>query len=191
MGEDAADSTRGRTGAAEGAVSDKSELRAQAVAAAADELAERLKELATQLGSAVRPRRVQFGKGRFAGSLKRKSPEGFVLDAVNLQMLLPDGRLWSYSRSDAVRYPAGRYFDIRADHTNFARGRSFFGGTGFIFLGAVLGKYTFGLADQAGPAAEAGALCAICTEGKSIRYVDVTKALADIAGSVVPSGQAG
>ena len=191
MNDDAADSTQGRTGAAEGAVSDESGLREQAVAAAADELADRLKELAAQLGSALRPRRVQFGKGRFGGSLKRRSPEGFVLDTVNLQMLLPDGRLWSYSRSDATRYPAGRYFDIRADHANFARGRSFFGGTGFTFLGAVLGKYTFGLADGDGRDRAAGALCAICTEGKSIRYVDVTKALADIADSVVPRGQAG
>ena len=85
----------------------------------------------TLTGSTLRPRRVQFGKGRLGGSLKRKSPEGFVLDSANLQMLLPDGRLWSYSRSDAIRYPAGRYFDVRADHASFARGRSFFGGTGF------------------------------------------------------------
>jgi hypothetical protein len=191
MSDDAADSTQVRTGAAEGAVVDEPAVREQAVAAAAAELADRLKELAGRLGSALRPRRVQFGKGRFGGSLKRRSPEGFVLDAVNLQMLLPDGRLWSYSRSDAIRYPAGRYFDIRADHTNFARGRSFFGGRGFTFLGAVLGKYTFGLADGDGRDRAAGALCAICTEGKSIRYTDVTKALADIAGSVVPRGQAG
>jgi len=191
MSGDAADSTNDRPGAVDGPVADEAGLRAQSVTAAADELADRLKELATQLGSTLRPRRVQFGKGRFGGSLKRKSPEGFVLDGVNLQMLLPDGRLWSYSRSDAVRYPAGRYFDVRADHANFARGRSFFGGTGFIFLGAVLGKYTFGLADEDGHDRVAGSLCAICTEGKSIRYVDVTKALADIAGSVVPRGQAG
>lgn len=188
MGKDAADSTYGRAGAAEGAVTEQASVRAQAVAAAADELADRLKALAAQLGSTLRPRRVQFGKGRFGGALKRKSPEGFVLDAVNLQMLLPDGRLWSYSRSDAMRYPTGRYFDVRADHANFARGRSFFGGTGFTFLGAVLGKYTFGLADGDGTDREAATLCAICTEGKSIRYVDVTEALADIARSIVPQG---
>lgn len=184
MGNDAADLTQGQSGGADGQVADEADTRAQAVATAADELADRLKELATELGSSLRPRRVQFGKGRLGGSLKRRSPEGFVLDAVNLQMLLPDGRLWSYSRSDAVRHPAGRFFDVRADHGSFARGRSFFGGTGFTFLGAVLGKYTFGLADD-------GALCAICTEGTSIRYVDVTKALADIAAGVVPRGQAG
>lgn len=123
------------------------------------------------------------------GALKRRSPEGFVLDSANLQMLLPDGRLWSYSRSDAIRYPAGRYFDVRADHANFARGRSFFGGTGFAFLGAVIGKYTFGLGDHDGLDQASGTLCAICTEGKSIRYVDVTKALDDIAGGVVTRGE--
>ena len=112
-----------------------------------------------------------------------------MLDGVNLQMLLPDGRLWSYSRSDAVRYPAGRYFDVRADHANFARGRSFFGGTGFTFLGAVVGKYTFGLADEDGPDHASGTLRAICTEAKSIRYIDVTRALDDIAGSVVTRGE--
>jgi len=190
MGDDVADSIQGRAGTAGDAVADQSGSRAEVIAVAAGELADRLKELAAQLGSALRPRRVQFGKGSFGGLLKRRSPKGFVLDAVNLQMLLPDGRLWNYSRSDAVRYPAGRYFDVRAEHANFARGRSFFGGTGFTFLGAVLGKYTFGLADGDGHDRAVGALCAICTEGKSIRYVDVAEALEDIAGSVVPRGPA-
>lgn len=185
MSDDAADPTQGRPGPAEGPGFDAHE---PAVTAAA-ELADRLKELATRLGSTLRPRRVQFGKGRLGGALKRRSPEGFVLDSANLQMLLPDGRLWSYSRSDAIRYPAGRYFDVRADHANFARGRSFFGGTGFAFLGAVIGKYTFGLADHDGLDQASGTLCAICTEGKSIRYVDVTKALDDIAGGVVTRGE--
>ena len=48
----------------------------------------------------------------------------------------------------------------------------------------MLGKYTFGLADGDGRDRAAGPLCAICSEGKSIRYVDVTKALAGIASSV-------
>lgn len=181
MSDDAADLTPGRPGA-------EADARAPAVAAAAEELADRLKELATRLGSTLRPRRVQFGKGRLGGSLKRKSPEGFVLDSTNLQMLLPDGRLWSYSRSDTIRYPAGRYFDVRSDHASFARGRSFFGGTGFTFLGAVVGKYTFGLADHGSHDRASGTLCAICTEGKSIRYVDVTEALSDVADGVVARG---
>ena len=35
-----------------------------------------------------------------------------------------------------------------------------------------------------------GGLCAICTEGQSIRYVEVTEALADIAGRVAPRDHA-
>jgi hypothetical protein len=186
MSDDAADSTQSRPGAPEGPGAD---AHAPAVTAAAGELADRLRELANRLGSTLRPRRVQFGKGRLGGSLKRKSPAGFVLDSANLQMLLPDGRLWSYSRSDAIRYPAGRYFDIRADHAKFAGSRSFFGGTGFTFLGAVVGKYTFGLADEDGHGQARGMLCAIYTEGKSIRYVDVTGALDDIADRVVARGE--
>ncbi len=62
-------------------------------------------------------------------------------------MLLPDGRLWTYSRSDAQRFPTGRTYDARTDHVGFGGGRSFPCGTEFIFLGAVIGKYTFGFAD--------------------------------------------
>jgi hypothetical protein len=64
-------------------------------------------------------------------------------------------------------------------------------GTEICPAGAVLGKHTVGLADGDGHDRVPGPLCAICTEGTSIRYVDVTKALTDIAGSVVPRGQAG
>lgn len=46
----------------------------------------------------------------------------------------------------------------------------------------MLGKYTFGLTDGDGRIRAAGPLWAICTKGKSIRYVDVAKALAEIAG---------
>ncbi len=175
---------------AEGDSNDDAAPRMKAAAAAAEDLADRLKELAGQLGPKVRPQRVQFGRGRLGGPLKRRSPKGFVLDSVNLQMLLPDGQLWSYSRSDAMRYPAGRFFDVRTDYANFARGRSFFGGTGFTFLGAVLGKYTFGLADKDAHEPCGGGLCAICTEGQSIRYVEVTEALTDIAGRVAPRNPA-
>jgi hypothetical protein len=173
---------------AEGDSDDDAAPRMKAAAAAAEDLADRLKELAGQLGAKMRPQRVQFGRGRLGGPLKRRSPKGFVLYSVNLQLLLPDGQLWSYSRSDAVRFPAGRFFDVRTDYANFARGRSFFGGTGFTFLGAVLGRYTFGLVDRDG--GEPGGLCAICTEGQWIRYVEVTEALADIAGRVAPRDHA-
>ncbi len=178
--------SRHRANPAEIEAEDGAAPRMKSAAAAAEDLADRLKELACQLGERVPPQRVQFGRGRLGGPLKRRSPKGFVLDAVNLQILLPDGRLWSYSRSDATRYPGGRYFDVRTDHVTFARGRSFFGGTGFTFLGAVLGKYTFGLADEDTHEPRGRGLCAICTEGQSIRYVEVTTALDDIAGRVAP-----
>ncbi len=149
-------------------------------AAAAEELADLLKELAAQCGSRLRPKQVRFGS-RLGRWLKRRSPKGFVLDSSNLQMLLPDGRLWSYNCSDAMRYRAGRYFDVRTDYANFARSSSFFGGTRFTFLGVVLGSYTFGLADQYGRHSGPARLSAICTEGKSIRYMDAAEALTAIA----------
>ena len=105
-------------------------------------------------------------------------------------MLLPDGRLWIYSRSNAMRHPAGRHFDVRTDHPNFARGRSFFVGTGFTLLGAALGRNTFGLADGDAHEPCGGSLYAICTESKSIRYVEATRALADISGRLTPRGPA-
>lgn len=158
---------------------------AEAAAAAADDLADRLEALARQLATEVKPSRVRYGSGHLGGALKRRSPAGFVLDTVNLQMLLPDGRLWSYNRSDSARYPTGRYFDVRADHANFARGRSFFGGQAFIFLGAVVGSYTFGLADPAGDCPSPGALCAISGEGRSLRYVDPDEAFIDIVKAIL------
>ena len=100
---------------AEGDSDDDAAPRMKAAAAAAEDLADRLKELAGQLGPKVRPQRVQFGRGRLGGPLKRRSPKGFVLDSVNLQMLLPDGQLWSYSRSDAMRYP-GTVDPLRGGH---------------------------------------------------------------------------
>lgn len=111
-----------------------------------------------------------------------------MIDPANLQILLPDGRLWSYSRSDSARYPNGRYFDVRTDHGTFAGGRSFFGGRGFTFLGAVLGKYTFGMAEPAGDEEGPGVLCALCGDGGSIHYVDAAAAFTDIAESIAAGG---
>lgn len=164
---------------------------AEAAAAAADDLADRLEALARQLASEVNPSRVRYGRGHLGGVLKRRSPAGFVIDAGNVQMLLPDGRLWSYSDRDAARYPAGRYFDVRADHANFSRGRSFFGGQGFIFLGAVVGSYTFGLVDPAGGCPHPGALSAISGEGGSLRYVDPDEAFIDIVKAILARADQG
>lgn len=155
--------------------------RQAAIQAAADELADRLKQLADQLAKGHHhTKRLPYGHGRLGNSLRRRSPEGYVVDPVNLQILLPDGRLWSYSRSDAQRFPSGRTYDARTDHVGFGGGRSFPCGTEFIFLGAVVGKYTFGFADGADESAPHG-LCALVSEGRAVRYVDAEEAFADLA----------
>jgi hypothetical protein len=156
------------------------EQRSAAVQAAADELADHLKHLADQLGSTSEPTRIPYGPGRLGNSLRRRSPEGFVVDPVNLQMVLPDGRLWSYSRSDAHRFPVGRIYDARTDHVGFVGGRSFPGGTEFNFLGAVIGKYTFGFANGDAASSPNG-LYAIVSEGREVRHVRAEDAFADLA----------
>ena len=153
------------------------------IQAAADELADLLKHLSDQLAIRHTPERVRYGQGRLGKSFRRRSPEGFILDPVNLQMLLPDGRLWSYSRSDSQRFPDGRCFDARSDHTGFGGGRSYPRGTEFIFLGAVIGKYTFGFADGAAESSPSG-LCALVSEGREVSYVDAEHAFADLAHSL-------
>ena len=150
---------------------------------AAEQLADLLRELAVEVAGHHKPRRVSFGRGRLGSSLRRHSPAGFVVDPVNLQLLLPDGRLWSYTRSDSQRFPAGRYYDPRTDYTEFAGGRSFPGGTEFTFLGAVIGKYTFGFANGQDSLSPHG-LCAIVSEGRAVRYVGIEEAMADIAHTI-------
>jgi hypothetical protein len=139
-----------------------------------------LKYLADQLSTNHHAKRVPFGLGRLGNSLRRRSPKGYVIDPANLQMLLPDGRLWTYSRSDAQRFPAGRTYDARTDHMAFGGGRSFPCGTEFIFMGAVIGKYTFGFADGSDESSPRG-LCTIVSEGRAVRYVDAEEAFADLS----------
>jgi hypothetical protein len=50
-------------------------------------------------------------------------------------------------------------------------GRSFPCGTEFIFLGAVIGKYTFRSADGSDESSPRG-LCTIVSEGRAVRYVE-------------------
>lgn len=159
------------------------EQRSAAIRAAAAELGARLKELADTLATRQKPERVRYGRGRIGNNFKRLSPEGFVLDPVALQMLLPDGRLWNYSRSDSARFPTGRYYDAATDYVQFAGNRTFPGGREFVFLGAVLSRYTFGLAGDAGNHSVAE-LCAISGEGSSVRYVTADEAFAVITDSV-------
>lgn len=155
---------------------DSGEAWTGALQQAADDLAAWLRELAAVLGRSRTPTRIRYGDGRIGDLFKRRSPKGFLLDPASRQMLLPDGRLWSYSRGDANRFPAGRFYDASTDYAEFARSRIFPGGREFIFLGAVLGKYTFGFARPTG-------LCAICGEGRSVRYVPVAEAFAAFAES--------
>ncbi|MGI9123602.1 MAG: hypothetical protein ACR2JM_02470 [Mycobacterium sp.] len=151
---------------------------------AAGELATLFRDLADELATKVRPRRIHYGHGRLGHSLKRRSPAGFVLDPVHLQLLLPDGRLWSYSGGDP-RSPSGRVFDFRTDYVKFECGHSYFGGSGFTFLGATVGKFIFGVCDGDGRDPDTARLCAVCAEGTSLRYVEVADAMADLAQTVL------
>jgi hypothetical protein len=62
----------------------------------------------------------------------------------------------------------------------FGGGRSFPCGTEFIFMGAVIGKYTFGFADGSDESSPRG-LCTIVSEGRAVRYVDAEEAFADLS----------
>lgn len=92
-----------------------------------------------------------------------------------IEVLLPDGRLWSYSHAEALRFPQGRFYDPRTDHSDYPTTGTFPGGVDFAFLGAVLGKYSFGFVEQGGPSAPHG-LCALITDGASVRYAPADEA---------------
>jgi len=145
--------------------------------AAADELAERLKGLAVRLAdTGVRPKRVWFGRGY----LKRLSPVGFVLEPLGPQLLLPDGRLWSYhSRGN----PRGRFFDPRVDHAACAHGPLSLGGRDFVFLGVVVHGYSFGYLHHDGVdySPDHVDLCAIAGHSTPPRFARPDDAFADIA----------
>lgn len=156
-----------------------------ALARAAADLADHLLALAGSLAARQETSRLRYGPGRLGGWFRRQSPVGFPLDPAKPQVLLPDGRLWSYSHSDATRFPNGRFYNPRTDYLEFAASRTFPLGTEFRFLGAVLGRYTFGFAHPDGtePRAATG-LWGLCGEGRSVRFVPAADAFAAIAGSV-------
>ncbi len=158
-----------------------------AVQQAAEELASRLEGLAHTLGSKTSIRRVVYGPGRVGNYIRRQSPAGYVIDPVSLKVLLDDGRVWSYSRSESVRFPNGRLFDARVDYPEFAGGRSYPGGREFVFLGAVLDKYSFGWAapaDGDGEPDSAG-LRAIYGEGRLVRWVTADEAFTAITEAMI------
>ena len=182
-------------------------LRADSVLQAAAELAYRLETLAGALAVREKPERVRYGRGRLRHSRKRHSPAGFVLDPANLQILLLDGRLWTYSRTDSARFPTGRYYDARADFASFVGNRASPGGREFVFLGAVVGKYAFGYAgnyqghdsddsgrhrSHAGPVrVEPAGLYALCGEGSAVGCITADEAFAAIASLRAANGTNG
>lgn len=124
----------------------------EVVERAAKELAMGLEALASTLAVTHRPRAAPYGPGRIAGRFQRRSPLGFQVGWDPLQVLLPDGRVWTYRDSDGGSYP-------RFMHSRVAPcGRE------FQFLGAVLGGCVFGCADRndRGPG-----LCALLAAGRS------------------------
>lgn len=145
--------------------------------AAAAELARRLEELARTLSAAGSPRRVKYGGGPF----KRRSPAGFIAASGDLQLLLPDGRLWNYSKY--FTGPTGRYFDAKTDFGNFIHSRLQFGGASFVFLGANLAGYSFGAVfregEQSGDAP--AVLGAVASDGESPHLIDAGEAFADLS----------
>jgi hypothetical protein len=156
---------------------------AAALQAAADDLADRLKALAVRLASEVDPQRYEYGPGRLGSALRRRSPEGFHTGTQRLHILLPDGRLWLYSRSDWRRFPDGRFYDPRTDYTQ-SSARSYPGGTPFTFLGAVLGKHTFGFVEREGSTPSSG-LCSLVAEEGPVHFMEPDDAFADLAESIL------
>lgn len=148
---------------------------------AADELAARLKGLADHLGTRLQLQRMPYGRG-MRGRFKSRSPEGYVVGRN--QVLLPDGRLWSYRSSDAHRFPDGRLFDPHTDHIHYSGIRTSPGGTEFAYLGTTLGKFTFGVTDGSAQSTS-GRLRAVTSEGRSVRYVDADEAFAELARSLL------
>lgn len=149
---------------------------------AADELADRLKDVADRLAARGVPiKRVPFGNSR--GLVKRRSPKGFVLDSLAPQLLLPDGRLWHY---DTRMNPDGIFYDARVDHPRSMHGSVPLGDFRFSFLGAVVSKHSFGyrhpVDDTAATIYELGAV--VGTDGGSIRFVAIGEALAAITAKI-------
>lgn len=144
--------------------------------AAADELALRLKKAADELaGSGLRAKRVPYGRGRAGGLIRPRSPKGFVLNAAEPQLLLPDGRLWIFhSRLD----PAGIFYDAAVDHERSRHGSIPFGDAQFSYLGAVVQSYSFGYLH--GDDSSEFELGAIIGKAGETRFVGAGEAIAGI-----------
>ncbi|WP_313676082.1 hypothetical protein [Mycolicibacterium sp.] len=159
------------------------EARLAAAQAAAEDLADRIQVLAERLASEAAANRYSYGPGRLGNALRRRSPAGFHTGARNLQLLLPDGRLWSYRRSDAQRFPDGRLYDARNDYAEYLA-RTYTAGTAFTFLGAVLPKHTFGFVDPDVSGSSSG-LCSLVTQDGPVHFMDPDEAFTDLAESML------
>lgn len=162
------------------------------VGQAAKELAERLKDLADELAVRRAPTPVRR-RPAVRGApvpVRRRSPAGFVLDARSKQLLLPDGRIWSYSLSDHVRFPNGRIYDVATDYGSYIRCRMSPGGREFVFLGVIIGKYSFGFVagEAADPTKRPCGLCAIYSSGPGLVCVTADEAFAAIADALNRQG---
>lgn len=146
---------------------------------AAEELADKLEQLATQLATTTTPHRVPLGRGGI-GFLRSRSPRGFVISRHDLEVLLPDGRIWTEGlpRPDGRR--SGRYIDVRAtsDRGDTAS-RMTVAGEEFAYLGVSVGGYAFGAVDLS-----RGSECrlrALVSGGQGVSLVDADEALDAIA----------
>lgn len=152
----------------------------QRVGEAADDLADKLRQLASALADRATPQRVPFGRARF-GFLRPRSPRGFVISRHDLEVLLPDGRVWTDGLPGPDGRRTGRYIDVRDAGGGNRASRMKAGGREFVYLGLTVGGYSFGVTDvDTRPR-----LCAIVSTGRDITLIDADAAFADIAHKAV------
>lgn len=168
----------------------KASGKAATIEQAAAELADRLQDLADRLADRNDPTSVQYRRSP-ARFLKRvrygRSPAGFLLDTGSTRLLLRDGRIWSYSPNDYGRFPAGRVYDVRADYTDYTGCRMFPGGREFVFIGVIIGKYTFGFIanDADGSTGQPSGLCAVYGGGSALECVTADEAFAAVGEELI------
>ena len=143
---------------------------------AADELARKLEQLAAQLATTARPDRVRFGRSG-PSFLRPRSPRGFVISRHDLEVLLPDGRVWVEGLPGPDGRPSGRYRDVREAARRGVSSRITAGGAEFAYLGLTLGGYAFGVTNHGSQCRP----CAMVTTGQAVTLIDVDEALAAIA----------
>lgn len=142
-----------------------------AVKKAADALAAKLVELATQFAAIGTPLRVPLSRGGL-GLLRTRSPRGFVIRRDDPEVLMPDGRIWTGA-------PAGRYIDPRDCADNGVVSRMTVAGKDFAYFGVTVGGHAFGVTGLTGESEPR--LCAVATTGGKVALVGADEALETIA----------